>query len=627
MKYRSLAGVLLAAALAACSGGDATGPSGGTISVQPNPVTVAVGDTVRLNVTASGAVTFRSLNPAIATVSSAGTVTGVSVGATQIVVESGSRSDTVAVNVVAGDVARTFNVNTDQACGDPLLVGFRTAAVGQHVILMEDTRNPPGGFTSAEYQEIANRFDTLVWPTDVQAFGAPTDIDNNGKVIVLFTRAVNELTPANVNFVVGGFFFSRDLFPHTATTQLQGCEGSNLGEMFYMLAPDPQGTINGNERTAQYVSNTTIGTLAHELQHLINSSRRLFVNNAPTFEAVWLDEGLAHIAEELNFYAASGLGPRQNIGQSTLFASQTRVDAFNEFGIANFGRFGEYLRNPPPNSPYADNDSLATRGAAWSLLRYSADRKGAGDQPFFNALVNSADSGLVNLGKVVGPELGAYVRDWQVANYADDAVTGAEARFQHPSWNFRDLYSNKAFGGYPLQVNALVSGSTRTATIRSGSAAYYRFGVASGATADVRVSAAGTTVANACTPVTLSVGQAVQVDAATTAAFCVAGGTGSDYVLVVGYPVLSTGRTAAVAVVGTNVTAVSGGPTPNRLPGISGPAFTPFTAVGGDGGFELALRRRERAELSPLIGRRGASASIAAAVAPTGVTLTLMRTR
>jgi len=628
MKYRSLAGLALLVAAAACSG-DSTGSGGGPITVSPNPVTVAVGDTVRLSVTTSGqTVTFRSLNPSIATVTSSGLVTGVTVGTAQVVAEGGGQSDTVTVNVVAGGVTRSFNVNTDEACANPALVGFRTAAEGQHVILMEDVRNPPGGFTATDYQAIANRFDTQVWPTDVGVFGAPTDIDNNGKVIVLFTRAVNELTPANVNFIVGGFFYSRDLFPRTATPQLQACEGSNLGEIFYMLAPDPQGTINGNVRSTDYVSNTTVGTLAHELQHLINSSRRLFINSAGDFESVWLDEGLAHIAEELNFYTASGLGPRQNVSQATLFASQTRVDAFNEFGIANFGRFGEYLRNPPPNSPYINNDSLATRGATWSLLRYSADRKGSGDAAFFGPLVNSRDTGMVNLRNVVGPELGAYVRDWQVANYADDAVTGAETRFQHPSWNFRDIYANKAFGGYPLQVNALASGSSRTVSIRSGSAAYFRFGVAAGATADVRVSTAGTTVSNACTTATLAVGQALQVDATTTAALCVPGGSGSDYVLVVGYPVLTPGLTAAVAVVGTNVVTVTGGPTPNRIPGISGPSFTPFNRVGGDGGFELELRRRERAELSPLIAGGGARRSaIAAAVAPTGVTLTLMRTR
>ena len=40
---------------------------------------------------------------------------------------------------------------------------------------------------------------------DVNAFGQPTDIDNNGHIVLFFTRAVNELTPPNAGGVVGGF--------------------------------------------------------------------------------------------------------------------------------------------------------------------------------------------------------------------------------------------------------------------------------------------------------------------------------------------------------------------------------------------------------------------------------------
>src|SRR3954471_1600703 len=130
MKYRSLAGLALLVAAAACSG-DSTGSGSGPITVSPDPVTVAVGDTVRLSVSSSGqTVTFRSLNPSIATVTGTGLVTGVAVGTAQVVAEGGGQSDTVTVNVVAGGATRTLNVNTDQACAEPLLVGFRTAAEG-----------------------------------------------------------------------------------------------------------------------------------------------------------------------------------------------------------------------------------------------------------------------------------------------------------------------------------------------------------------------------------------------------------------------------------------------------------------------------------------------------------------
>ena len=58
---------------------------------------------------------------------------------------------------------------------------------------------------------------------------------------------------------------------------------------------------------------STTAVIAHEFQHLINAGRRMYVNNALDFEDTWLDEGLAHVAEELLFYREAGLRPKGNI--------------------------------------------------------------------------------------------------------------------------------------------------------------------------------------------------------------------------------------------------------------------------------------------------------------------------
>src|SRR5204863_8605906 len=101
--------------------------------------------------------------------------------------------------------------------------------------------------------------------------------------------------------------------------------GSNFAEMFYLIVPDPSGTINGNVRTKAEVTQSSISVLAHEYQHLINAARRLYINDAEDFEEVWLNEGLSHIAEELLFYRTAGLQPRSNIDATTITASQTRI--------------------------------------------------------------------------------------------------------------------------------------------------------------------------------------------------------------------------------------------------------------------------------------------------------------
>ena len=131
--------------------------------------------------------------------------------------------DTVALNT------RTGNTFSD-ACQVPDLRAGRIVAITNSAIVVADTGNPTGGYTDAEYLTIGLQFDT-VYTMDTGAFGTPTDIDNNGKVIMFFTRAVNELTPTGSQSVVGGFFYGRDLFPKADSPVLgtgSGCPTSNV---------------------------------------------------------------------------------------------------------------------------------------------------------------------------------------------------------------------------------------------------------------------------------------------------------------------------------------------------------------------------------------------------------------
>ena len=382
----------------------------------------------------------------------------------------------------------TLNANTESACSSPDLRTGRVAAVSKKAIIVADTSNPASGYTDADYASMASTFDNLVDPTDTKAFGSPTDIDGNGHVVLFFTRAVNELTPAKSTSYVAGFFYARDLFPSTPSPDFDACAGSNGGEMFYLLVPDPNGVVNGNKFTKDNVTRVVIATLGHEYQHLINASRRMYVNTGATdFEVTWLDEGLSHVAEELLFYAETGLAPRANIDATTLRSSSAYVDAFNEDAISNFSRLESYLGAPSSNSPFADNDDLATRGATWSFLRYAADHTGSDDGTTWYQLVNSTTTGVANLQRVFGTDLTALARDWATSVFADD-VASTDARYQQPSWNLRSIFAAlESTGGYPLSTVAL-GASPMTMSVDGGSAAYLRFAVSAGQTATVQFS-------------------------------------------------------------------------------------------------------------------------------------------
>lgn len=534
---------------------------------------------------------------------------------------------------------RQYNASLN-ACLNPVLRTGLVEAETAHLTIVADVNNPAGGFTAIDYQTMATTFESLVWPVLTENFGVPADIDNTGRVVAFFTRAVNEMTPAGSQSFVGGFFYARDLFPKVANTNFQACPGSNEAEMFYIIAPDQSGEVNGNVRATNFIRTIAVGVIGHEMQHLINSSRRLFVNTAAEWpEVVYMEEGLAHIAEEMLFYEASGIAPRSNVTEAMIKSSQATLDAANSYATSNLGRFSLYLKAPSANSPYNTNDNLTTRGATWSWLRYLADRgvatpvsgpacgtsitlalngtcrldgaaavqftlEGAGSggseftivafadgaqlttaasatnalvaggpptpsriaggadmarfgeatiggfatpisldlafhgrlraierrelsarvpqararfakrsrglarfsvtraperasfaavavEPVWGRLVNSNDTGTVNLRAEFGQDIGGATRDWAVANYVDDAVSVAPSQYTHLSWNFRSvlpiLSSNTAF---PLQTQSLAGSST--VTLINGGAAYYRLGVAASTTSVVSFTVNGT---------------------------------------------------------------------------------------------------------------------------------------
>jgi len=374
----------------------------------------------------------------------------------------------------------SFNASTE-ACTNPVPRGGRVVAITEHAIVVADTANPSGGFTDDEYREIGIAFDTTAYPVDVANFGEPQDIDGNGKVIIFFTRAVNELTPKGSKSLVGGFFFSRDLFPKEPipAENYDGCAGSNEAEMFYMLVPDLDGTVNSNPRDKEGVRRRTVSVLAHEFQHLINASRRLYVNGANDFEEIWLNEGLSHIAEELAFYKVAGLAPRQNIDLSRLRSSPAILTAVNGYQVSNLSRLLNYVENPEGNSPYANNDSLTTRGGTWQLLRYAADRKGGAEAGLWRSLVDAKTSGAANFEAAFGSALTTVVQDWTVAQYLDDTDITRKAEYVHPSWNFRSLLPalSDVKDRFPLKTQQLTDAAPATLSLVGGGAAYLRFGV------------------------------------------------------------------------------------------------------------------------------------------------------
>ena len=352
--------------------------------------------------------------------------------------------------------------------------------ISSRAIIYLDDAAPAGGFSTADFQEIAGEFDNLIYPTDVAYFGTPLDQDANSRIIILYTPVVNRLTPKNQSGFVGGFFFVGDLFPATGAGS---CPQSNKAEIFYALAPDPTGTINNNVRTTTSVRQGTRGTLAHEVQHMINASERFRNSLAEDFESTWLDEGLAHFAEDLNGRALKGLSETGNYTDAQL---RTDFNDYVAFFFQNFARFRVYLADPAmmsPTSALADT-SLAVRGAAWALVRYAADQYAPGGdiKAFTRALSAGPDTGVVNLTKRIGGvSFDSLAAGWLIANFADDAgIPNLSAKYTYKTYNMRDATRAATSAQnplFPLQP-APISGTgfiVSNFTVKSASGEYFTF--------------------------------------------------------------------------------------------------------------------------------------------------------
>jgi hypothetical protein len=393
------------------------------------------------------------------------------------------------LSLAPGDTV-SFNARPSCELADRDMRGGRVAAVSQHAVVVVDTTAPPQGFTGDDFERFARQYDELVHPLVTENFGAMARFPGSERVVLFFTPAVNRMgTPAGF---VAGFFWPGDLFPRQGEAgKLAPCPAGNEREIVYLLVPDPNGRF-GERHFRENVELTTLSTIAHELQHVVNTGRRLYEEPRTGFEEVWLNEALSHVAEELLMYRTSSLEPRRRIDASDLRANVTDFDAFRRHQRPNIRRFRTRLVNPDtalvsPNAP------LQSRGAGWSFLRYLADHRGGSEAQLWRSLVNTDRAGMENIEKALGGDAMARLLDWSVAVYADGPVAGLDPRWQHPSWNLRSVAAMDevdARRDYPLTL-ATLSQQPTLRSLGAGGNAYLRFRVDAGASATVSITSGG----------------------------------------------------------------------------------------------------------------------------------------
>jgi hypothetical protein len=287
---------------------------------------------------------------------------------------------------------------------------------GTHTLLYLDSSTDPGCITDLEAQALGNEFDQNVYKTDHNYYGEESDINGDGKVAILMCPVINELTPDGEDWYIAGFFLPADLLPSMVDANC-----TNGMEIFYTVVPDPGG-IYGPVLPKENALESIEGVLGHEFLHMIMFNYRVLTYGggflATYLEELWLEEGLAHMAEY-----------------------------FNGHFTDNIGRANKFLVDPGDVSLVYGEDGLSKRGAAFLFLRYLGDRYGDG---IFKELVQSKRSGIENIENVIGEDFIELFADWSAALYLSGRDIPNDSRFEYSSIDLEEDFM-------PLNITGITS--------------------------------------------------------------------------------------------------------------------------------------------------------------------------
>jgi hypothetical protein len=321
----------------------------------------------------------------------------------------GSSALPARASVEAGAPAATaqFKVLKDVSAPltDPASYELVTADLkfnGAHALLYVDVNTPAANLTQAEADALGLAFDERIYGNNRLIFGNESDINQDGKVAILLSPVVNGLTDpgtAAAQGFIAGYFLPIDLLP-----ALVPPGATNAMEIFYTIVPDPTGQW-GNAFQKDKVLPIIEGVLAHEFFHMIIFNYRVLVYgrgvSGQYVEDLWLDEGLAHIAENVNGYTGS------NVARANLF-----------------------LADPGDVTLIHGGDALEERGASFLFLRLLGDRFG---DAIFRSLVQTRKIGTENVEAVAGTCFKELFADWSAALYLSGRGITTDPRFNYTS--------------------------------------------------------------------------------------------------------------------------------------------------------------------------------------------------
>lgn len=293
-----------------------------------------------------------------------------------------------------GDPAR-FQVLSTLSGGSKVMVSATVMYVGSDVICYLDQeviRRNPDDLSRDDVRRLCADFESRM-ADERGFFGTESDVDGNGRLIVLMTAQVNKMGAA-LGGLITGFFYASDLYDPGM-------------EIIHTLVPDSSGIYGQVVPKGFAMANLLPSVLVHEFQHAINYNEHVLVRGGSP-EAAIINEGLSHLSEDV-------LG----------------------VGRENYARYETFLNRPYAYGLFsAGSPNLGARGASYLFLRYLMEQSGRGD--FIPQLLQTDLSGVANIESAFDGREGFNTFGQFYLRWAATLILGSEGLSDDARYSYQD---------------------------------------------------------------------------------------------------------------------------------------------------------------------------------------------
>ncbi|TGL41582.1 peptidase MA family protein [Leptospira perdikensis] len=220
-------------------------------------------------------------------------------------------------------------------------------------------------FVNYDLVKFARDFDTITYPILISTFGAPSDVDGDGKVKIL-VMDIRDGATANSAYVAG-YYDPVNYFPDNIFSRVR----SNYAEVLYLDGKELIAAVN-------YDPNAFASTAAHEFQHLLRYPR---MRNANQTDELWINEGTSEVSSDI-----AGYGPQNSRMDCYSGVNDSRCnDGINGVSLIDWDS--------------SNSDILKQYSYAYVFMRYLYDISGTTNtqrQTFFRETVIGASGTRAN---------------------------------------------------------------------------------------------------------------------------------------------------------------------------------------------------------------------------------------